>query len=149
MTSWDEYFIAMAKLVASKSKDPNTKIGAVIVNDGCAVISTGYNSFPRGLDDNVPERQERPEKYFWIEHAERNAIYQAARHGSQTLGCAIYLSCWIPCTGCAKAIINSGIKEVVLGESCNTASNRWLEEGAKSKQMFKECGVTMRYAEGV
>ena len=78
---WKDYFVSIAEQVKEKSKDIKTKIGAVIVGKDNEILSTGYNSFPRGLNDNVVQRQERPEKYFWFEHAERNAIYNAARIG--------------------------------------------------------------------
>ena len=80
--NWTEYFLGLAEQVKLKSKDQSTQIGAVIVGEDNEVLSTGYNSFPRGMDDSKQERQERPEKYFWFEHAERNAIYNAARVGT-------------------------------------------------------------------
>jgi len=83
---WVEYFQNLAHQVKLKSKDENTQIGAVIVGKDKEIVSTGYNSFPRGIKDNKKERQERPEKYFWFEHAERNAIYNAARIGVSTKG---------------------------------------------------------------
>jgi len=144
--TWDEIFIATARLWASKSKDPNTQIGAVIVGPDNEVISTGYNSFSRGINDDISERYERPEKYFWIEHSERNAIYQAARHGATLKGCRIFLSCWVPCSGCARAIIQVGIKEVVLGQEIEEASRqKWIDEAERSIEMFKEAGVVVRY----
>ena len=88
---WNRYFFNIAEEVKKKSKDKNTQIGAVIVGQDKEIVSTGYNSFPRGIDDNKIERQEKPEKYFWFEHAERNAIYNAARIGVSTKGCTIYL----------------------------------------------------------
>jgi len=142
--SWDDYFVEMARLVATRSKDQSTKIGAVIVGPDNEVVSTGYNSFPRGLNDDLPERQERPEKYLWIEHAERNALYNALRHGASGLkGYRIYLSCHIPCTDCARGIIQSGIAEVILGKT-SSHSKKWQEQAEKSAQMFKECGVHVR-----
>lgn len=106
--SWVTYFRELAKTVATKSKDPHTHIGAVIVGMDKEIVSTGYNSFPRGMNDDVQERYERPEKYFWMEHAERNAIYNAARIGVSTKGCTLFLDHWFPCVECARAIINSG-----------------------------------------
>lgn len=145
-TTWDEYFVEMARLVATRSKDPSTHIGAVIVGPDNEVLSTGYNNFPRGINDNVPERSERPEKYFWFEHAERNAIYSAARNGVRLKDCRMFLSCWIPCTDCMRAIIQSGIKEVVLGMQVEDASRtKWIEEATRSKQMAEETGVVIRY----
>ncbi len=143
MVTWDEYFLGLAKFVSQKSKDESTKIGAVIVGPDNEVRSTGYNSFPRGMNDNLKERQERPEKYFWFEHAERNAIYNAARVGIPTKGCRIFLSCLTPCTDCARAIIQAGIVEVILGERASS-QKKWDEEAKRSKQMFKEAGVAIR-----
>lgn len=144
--SWDEYFVEMARLAATRSKDPNTHIGAVIVGPDNEVISTGYNSFVRGLNDDVPERSERPEKYFWYEHAERNSIYSAARQGTRLKGCRMFLSCWVPCTDCMRAIIQVGIKEVILGTKVEDASRvKWIEEARRSKEMADETGVTIRH----
>jgi len=78
---WDDYFLNIAENVKLKSKDKRTQIGAVIVGKGNEIVSTGYNSFPRNINDSIEERQVRPEKYYWFEHAERNAIYNAARIG--------------------------------------------------------------------
>ena len=77
--TWNEYFLNIAEAVKLKSKDQRTQIGAVIVGQDKEIVSTGFNSFPRGINDFVEERQQRPEKYFWMEHAERNALYNAAR----------------------------------------------------------------------
>lgn len=145
--SWDQYFVAMARLASCKSKDPSTKIGAVIVGPQNEVVSTGYNSLPR-LVEPTPERLERPEKYKWFEHAERNAIYHAALRGSRTDGCRMFLSCWVPCTDCTRAIINSGIIEVVLGRQYEDPNRTiWIEEGLRSMTMLSEAGVRVRYYE--
>jgi dCMP deaminase len=90
--NWTEYFLKIAEQIKLKSKDESTQIGAVIVGKDNEILSTGYNSFPRGLDDSKKERQERPEKYFWIEHAERNAVYNAARIGVSLKNSTIYLT---------------------------------------------------------
>jgi dCMP deaminase len=149
LPSWDETFIETAKVWSKRSKDPNTKIGACIAGPDNEVVSTGYNSFPRGINDNVPERKKRPEKYRWYEHSERNAIYQAARIGISLKGCRIYLSCWVPCTDCARAIIQVGIKEVILGQKVEDASRtKWIEEAKRSTIMFEEAGVKVRVYEG-
>lgn len=144
--SWPEYFVEKARHVATRSKDPSTKIGAVIVGPDNEVVSTGYNSFPRGINDNVPERFERPEKYFWFEHAERNSIYAAARMGIPLKGCRIFLSCWIPCTNCMRAIISAGITEVILGTKDGVSGRpKWIDEAKRSAQMAAEAGVSVRY----
>jgi len=144
--SWDEYFIDAARKAATRSKDPNTQIGAVIVGPDDESLSTGYNSFPRGINDDVPERSERPEKYFWMEHGERNAIYMAARRGVPLKGCRMYVSCWVPCTDCMRAIIQAGIVEVILGQRVEDASgSKWVEAAERSEQMAKEAGIKLRY----
>ena len=110
---WDQYYLEICKVVASRSKDPNTQIGCVIVGPNHEIRSTGYNSFPRGIRDDVPERLVRPAKYLWIEHAERNAICNAARAGTATEGCTIFVEI-MPCMDCARAIVQAGIIEVVV-----------------------------------
>jgi dCMP deaminase len=142
---WDEYFINIAEQVKLKSKDKKTQIGVVIVGKDNEIVSTGYNSFPRGINDGVEERQERPEKYFWFEHAERNAIYNAARIGVSTLGTTMYMTCDISCADCARAIINSGVSKVVFSRTTKQWPEIWLESWKRSLQMFQEAGVEIEY----
>ena len=140
--NWIEYFLGIAEQVKLKSKDQSTQIGAVIVGNDNEVLSTGYNSFPRGLDDSLTERQERPEKYFWIEHAERNAIYNAARIGVSLKNSTIYLTSGLPCMDCARGIVNSGIAKVYCKQVCTTKNKEmWEESQNKAKQLLSECGV--------
>ena len=142
--NWTDYFLNIAEQVKLKSKDKYTQIGAVIVGDRNQILSTGFNSFPRGLNDNIESRQERPEKYFWFEHAERNAIYNAAEHGVSLSGSTMYLTCGVPCTGCARAIIQAGIKTVYFKKFHHTmTSPKWKEEAERSLEMFHECGVNV------
>lgn len=149
--NWEKYFKSIAEVVKTKSKDTSTNIGAVIVNKENSIISTGYNSFPRGMDDNKAERYERPEKYYWFEHAERNAIYNAARIGVSTNGCTMYLTCWSPCTDCARAIIQSGIKTIYLtalhrkdAVGVGGSNPAWDEHSVRSLEMFKEAGIEVK-----
>ena len=139
---WVEYFRTLAHTVKLKSKDVNTQIGAVIVGKDKEIVSTGYNSFPRGINDNISSRQERPEKYFWFEHGERNAIYNAARIGVSTKGTTMYLSCGVPCADCARGIINAGIVRIFC-EKGGTASRgpKWEESAERSWEMFDEASV--------
>jgi dCMP deaminase len=129
---WDTYFIEMAILASTKSKDDSTKVGCVIVSEDHSVLATGYNGFPRGvqeteevyLDEKNPELSsvrliserwhKRPQKYEWVEHAERNAIYNAAREGMALKGSTAYLN-WepAPCAECARALIQAGIVQIV------------------------------------
>jgi len=140
--NWTEYFLNIAESVKLKSKDRRTQIGAVIVGKDNEIVTTGYNSFPRGINDDVEERQQRPEKYFWFEHAERNAIYNAARVGTPLKGSIIYLTSGLPCMDCARGIVNSGIKEVYCKSECTTKNKeKWEESQRKSLQLLYECGV--------
>ena len=143
--NWIEYFYNIAEEVKKKSKDKNTQIGAVIVGKDKEIVSTGYNSFPRGIDDERADRQEKPEKYFWFEHAERNAIYNAARIGVSTKGCTMYLTCGIPCADCARGIINAGISKIYVMEGAGAQSQKWLDSGERSRKMFKEAGVQIEW----
>lgn len=142
--SWDDYFLALVDVVATRSKDPSTKVGCVLVGAGSEILSTGYNSFPRGIQDDVPERLERPEKYQWIEHAERNAIYNAARSGVSLFGCTVYVP-WFPCMDCARAIVQVGALTVVyLDEPDEERDARWAESHARARTLFDEAYVHVR-----
>jgi dCMP deaminase len=139
---WVEYFRKLAHTVKLKSKDKNTQIGAIIVGKDKEIISTGYNSFPRGINDEIPSRQERPEKYFWFEHAERNAIYNAARIGVSTDGTTMYLNCGIPCADCTRGIINAGIVRIFCERGEHGAKGiKWEESAERSWDMLEEAGV--------
>lgn len=143
MSNWDSYFMTMVNHVATRSKDRSTKVGCVIVGPDNEVRSTGYNSFPRGINDDAPERHERPEKYLWTEHAERNAIYNAARVGTPLKGCRAYLP-WFPCMDCARALVQAGIVEVI---GVRVPSAKWDKEFERAAVLFKEAGVAVRYVE--
>lgn len=148
MVSWDDYFMSMVYLISSKSKDKRTHIGALVVGKDNEIKSAGYNSFVRGLNDNVIGRQEKPEKYFWFEHAERNAIYNATLIGTSLKGCKMYTN-GIPCMDCARGIVQSGILEVIVDKSWeNGNSEEDLEHSKRSIQMFGEVGVKIKYWEG-
>ena len=146
--SWDDIYMSMAYLIAMKSKDARTHLGAVIVGPDNEVRSTGLNGFPRGINDNLPERQESPEKYFWFAHAERNAIYNAAHMGLSTRDCKMYTN-GVPCADCCIAIIQSGIREVIVDMDWNdNNSDKWADSAKRSFQMFKEAGVEVRFWTG-
>ena len=140
--SWDEYFMNIAILVSSRSKDKSTKVGAVIVKDR-VIVSTGYNGFPRGIDDDRIERHERPLKYQFTCHAEENAIFNAARIGAKVAGSDIYVTLH-PCTECSKAIIQSQIKRVIVLSDCN---DRWTDDFQFSRALLTEGGVDVIFAE--
>ncbi len=144
---WHLRFMEVAELVSTWSKDPSTKTGAIVVGPDREIRATGYNGFVRGVDDNKPERLERPTKYDFFEHAERNAIYNACLTGTSLKGCVMYAT-HAPCTDCARAIIQSGIKIVVTHEIIideNTPNNTWRDKLIFSREMFKEAGVECIY----
>ena len=135
----------MAKHIAEWSKDKNTKVGAVAVDNENTIKSLGYNGNSRGLNDEIEERNERPLKYMYVVHAEINAIANAARNGVSLKNSIMYCT-YFPCNECAKAIINSGIKTVVTYEP-DFSHERWGESFIISSQMFEECGVEVIYYE--
>ena len=140
---WHKRFMEVAELIATWSKDPSTKTGAVVVGPDREIRSTGYNGLVRGVDDDKEERMERPTKYDFFEHAERNAIYNACLTGTSLKGCTIYCTL-TPCTDCARAIIQTGIKEVVTYEykpKSDDPKNTWRDKLNYSAQMFEEAGV--------
>jgi dCMP deaminase len=143
--NWDQYFLSMAALVSTKSKDPSTKVGAVIVGRDKQVLATGYNGFPRGVTDcctEVPERYERPAKYAYTEHAERNAIYHAARSGVSLLGSTLYVQYDAPpCADCARAIVQAGITTLVTGPTPWPSPHSWAESMRAAEEILGEGGV--------
>ncbi len=138
---WNYRFMEVANLVASWSKDPSTKTGAVVVGPDREIRATGYNGLCRGVDDDRPERMERPTKYDFFEHAERNAIYNACLTGTSLKGCTMFAT-HPPCTDCARAIIQSGISTVITQEMTDKEfAARWAEKLSFSKQMFAEANI--------
>jgi len=141
---WDEYYFEHCDTIALKSKDPSTKVGCVIVGEGNGVLSTGFNGFPRGVDDDAARYQNREIKIDLIEHAERNAIYNAARTGIPLKGSRLYVQ-WLPCHECARAIIQVGIKEVIVGDyETDNLADRWGKSWAVTRLMFAEAGVKLK-----
>lgn len=142
MADWNKRMLDLAHYISGWSKD-STKVGAVITDFDHRVLSIGYNGFPAGADDNVLERHERPAKYLYTEHAERNAIYSAAKNGVKLQGATIYLE-WFPCADCARAIIQSGIVCVVCKEP-DLETPKWGEHFKVALELFKECGIHVHY----
>ena len=136
--SWDEYFMGVSLLAAKRSKDPNTQVGACIVDANNIILSTGYNGFPYGCsDDDYPwEREGDDTKYNYVVHAELNAILNA--RGKNLKGSRLYVDLF-PCNECAKAIIQSGIAEVVYlyDKYADTAAS------IASKKMLTSAGVKL------
>lgn len=140
--SWDEYFMAVAKLAGMRSKDPNSQVGCCIVSADNKILSMGYNGFPRGCsDDEYPWRREDDDplktKYLYVTHSELNAILNY--RGGSLEGAKLYVSMF-PCNECAKAIIQAGIKTVIY------ELNKYPDSDAvkASMRMFNSAGVAYR-----
>lgn len=141
---WDLRFINEARNIAQWSKDRSTKTGCVVTRDN-RFLTTGYNGFPPGVNDEVPERHERPAKYRWTEHCDRNGIYQAARMGIALEGATMYLT-GPPCSDCTRGIIAVGIVRVVWPADNPFVRNpevvaRWADDMALAEEMANEAGL--------
>lgn len=137
---WNRRFLKLAHEIASWSKDESSKVGAVILDEDRKPKSFGYNGPPRNIDDNKPHRRIRPAKYFYFEHAERNAIYNAESSLSR---CTLYVTHY-PCADCARGIIQNEITKVVVdaknGEN-GELFNRMPDNYGASKEMLEEAGI--------
>lgn len=147
--SWDEFFIGIAKLAALRSKDPNTQVGCCIVSSENRILSVGYNGTPNGYDDDVFPWNRTGErldtKYMYVCHSELNAILNYRGDINNMRGAKIYVH-YFPCNECAKAIIQSGITEVIYIHSYDYDNHS--EEMEASIRMFDKCGVKYRKYEG-
>jgi dCMP deaminase len=148
ISKWDLHFLTLCKEAAKMSRDTSTKTGCVIVRPDHSIASTGFNGFPRDVDDTKKERYERPAKYLFTEHCDRNAIFTAARHGVPLEFCIMYLT-GPPCADCTRAIIQSGISEVVWPEDNPFEQDpevmkRWMQSLKAAFEMMEEAGVEMR-----
>jgi dCMP deaminase len=143
--SWDQYFLGISKLSAMRSKDPNTKVGACIVSDDNRIVGVGYNGLPYGCEDDVFPWQNQGDfcdtKYPYVVHAELNAILNSVK---SLKNCRIYVSLF-PCNECAKAIIQSGIKEVIYSDDKYKDS----DSVKASKRMFEAAKVIYREIQDV
>ena len=143
MTSkWDIRFIGLAQHISTWSKDPSTKVGCVVVGEDREIRSTGFNGFPRGINDDEERLMDREKKYPLICHAEENAIMHAARIGVSLKDSTAYVT-WPPCTRCARSLIQAGIREIVYPET-GKIPERWIEDFTISDSMLNEAGVAVR-----
>lgn len=136
---WNKYFLQIMDAVAMGSKDPATKVACVISGPDHEIRATGYNGLPRGCKESEA-RNERPEKYYWYEHAERNAIYNACRHGAALHGCTAYVS-GLSCCDCTRALIQVGIARIYVRVIEGEHGVRWADHYSRSAQMLKESGI--------
>lgn len=145
INKWNLRFNDLAKYIAGWSKDKSTKVGAIIVNaEDKNPISMGFNGFPANVNENIPERHERPLKYSFTVHGEINAIANAAKNGQKTKGCDMYVN-YFPCCNCAGAIVNAGIKKVICENKPNLNDERWGENWKISLMILNEGGVEIEY----
>ncbi len=137
--SWDEFYLMLAAVVSSRSKDTSTKCGCVLVDIRRRVLSLGYNGIVSECEDRLDRIERRPEKYFWMEHAERNAIYNAT---GDLGGSTAYITA-PPCSDCARALIASGIVRIVVPKKHNMLGRgeKWDASWKVAKEMLSEAGV--------
>lgn len=138
---WTARFMGLCDHIAAWSEDRDFQVGCVIVGPGLEIRATGYNGFPRGVMDNDDSRYDRAsgEKFFWFEHAERNAIYNAARAGTDISGCTAYVNRF-PCADCGRALIQSGIARLVC-PPIPEADGALDESFQASARMLREAGL--------
>lgn len=141
---WHRRFLDLATTIASWSKDPSTKVGAIIAGPDYEIRSTGYNGSPRGFEDGDVTLWERAYRLSHTVHAETNAIYHAARIGVSVRGCTVYITL-PPCVNCAMAIAQAGISEVVYYRQ--EIPERWQAELEDAERLLNECGVTVTVVE--
>ena len=136
---WDRRFLDLANFIAGWSKDPSTKVGAVIVRPDRTVASMGYNGFPRGVLDHEERYADREQKYAMVVHAENNALLNSRE---SLEGYTLYVTPLPPCTQCAAAIIQRGIARVVVDQKKDVPEN-WMKQFEISNTMFQEAGVAI------
>ncbi len=141
LDKWDNRYLALAKEVATWSKDPSTQVGAVTVGAKKEVLSQGFNGFPRGIKDSAERYNHRETKYRFVVHAEMNAIYNATYSGTSLDGATLYIYGLPICSECAKGIIQVGIKKVVIEKSKEL--DNWNESLQLSQEMFSEAGIEL------
>jgi dCMP deaminase len=142
MANWDARFLELARHISGWSKDPSTKVGCVVVGPDREIRSTGFNGFPRGIEDNIDRLGNRELKYPLVCHAEENAIMHAARIGVALKDCIAYVT-WPPCTRCARSLIQAGIREIIYPADL-VIPERWVDDFRISTGMLNEAGLTVR-----
>jgi len=142
MNKWNNRFIKLAEHISEWSKDPSTKVGAVVVDTRNRIVSVGYNGFAHGVDDCEERYIDRDLKYPLTLHSELNAILFAQR---DLTDCSLYVYPIPPCTRCASVIIQTGIKNVYTIRPSDEIFSRWGVEIDLSETIFKEAGVNMEY----
>ena len=136
---WHKRYLKLAQEVASWSKDPSTRIGAVAIGEKGQVLAQGYNGFPRNVNDSPERYNDRQLKYKYVVHAEQNLIYNATYNGVSLDGAVLYVVGLPICSECAKAIIQVGIRQVVMPDQ--EVPEHWSESWNFTQSLFRESGV--------
>jgi dCMP deaminase len=142
LDKWDQRFLRIAQEVLTWSKDPGTKVGCVLVKDK-RIIATGYNGFPANLSDALPLYNDRDYKLAITIHAEKNALFNAAKNGANTEGCSAYVT-FPPCSQCAAALIQAGVKFLFCPDP-KLAPERWQKTLTTGSNILTEAGVRTLY----
>ena len=143
-SKWDARILDLAKHISDWSKDPSPKVRCVVVREDREIRSTGFNGFPRGIEDTAARLNDREKKYPMICHAEENAIMHAARIGISLKDCVAYVT-WPPCSRCTRSLIQAGVSEVVYPADIEIP-DRWQDDFATASAMMEEAGVKVRQA---
>lgn len=138
--SWDQRFLHLAKHISTWSKDPSTQVGAVAIRDR-RILATGYNGFPRGVEDSEDRLQDREQKLLRTVHAEGNIVAQASLHGVSLSGASIYIWPFLPCSSCCTLLIQAGVSRVVVPDI--EIPERWLVSFTTSVGMLQEAGLML------
>ena len=141
-TKWKKRFLKLSKEISTWSKDPSTKVGALIISEDRNIISTGYNGFPRGIEDTEERLNNRELKYKFVLHAEMNCILNALYNGRSVKDCILFVHGLPPCSECTKSIIQAGIKKVITDSK---ATDNWKESLKLSLEMLKEANVEIEF----
>ena len=142
MNKWDKRFIRVAKEVSTWSKDPSKKIGCIAVKDR-RIISTGFNGFPAGIADLPDRLNDRDLKYKYVVHAEMNCIYNATYNGVSLNGSTMYIYGLPVCSECAKGVIQTGIRRVVMPKQ--DIPDHWTESWKLTQTMFEEANIEWEF----
>ena len=138
--AWGDRYIHLAKEISTWSKDPSTKVGAVVIGQNGEVLSQGYNGFPRSIKDTPQRLKDREKKYNLVVHAEMNAIYNASLNGVSLKGSTLYVYGLPICNECAKGVIQVGIDRVIATRPADY-NKEWDESIKDAKALFKEAEV--------
>lgn len=142
--SWERKFILLAKHISIWSKDPSKKIGAVAVGSKNQILSTGYNGFPRGIDDSPERLNNRTEKYKYVVHAEQNLIYNATYNGISLDDATVFIWGLPLCSECAKGILQVGVRTVRWAIPKSSIDKKWKDSYELTKELFFERGCDIK-----